>query len=58
MAQVKKNVLTSLDENDYKKLKAIADKEKRSVSSKIRIIIKAYLNSVYMTRSKKGRIKK
>lgn len=58
MAQVKKNVLTSLDKKDFMKLKAIAENESRSLSSKLRIIVKAYLNTVYMPRTKKKRIKK
>lgn len=50
---VKRNVLTSLDFDDYEKLKAIADSEYRSISAQLRAIIIDYLRSHYKPRRKK-----
>jgi predicted DNA-binding protein len=53
LAQVKKNVASRLDIEDYIKLKKIAEHEGRTISNKIKMIIESYLKSKYKPRRKK-----
>lgn len=54
MKSKKRNILTSLEENDYLKFRSIALSENRSISGQLRGIILDYLESHYKPRRKKG----
>ena len=49
-----KRIMSSLDINDYNKLKALADKDERSISTFVKLIILKYLEEIENNNLKKG----